>query len=94
MVISKKIIIFQGFRGSNIFQGGGSNFFQGGGVQVLISIETHITCDLAGEGVRNPYLPPLDPHMIACKCKLLCNKFKIESELHTGRCINYIIRKI
>ena len=33
MVISKKSIIFQGFRGSNIFQGGGggSNSFQGGG---------------------------------------------------------------
>ena len=32
MVISKKSIIFQGFRGSNILQGGGgSNFFQGGG---------------------------------------------------------------
>ena len=32
MVISKKSIIFQGFRGSNIFQGGGgSKFFQGGG---------------------------------------------------------------
>ena len=58
MVISKKSIIFQGFRGSNIFQGGGSNFFQGGGgggFQVLISIETHITCDFPGEGIRNPY---------------------------------------
>ena len=54
MVISKKTIIFQGFRGgptfsrvgggSNFFQGGGvSNFFQGGGFQMLISIETHIT---------------------------------------------------
>ena len=31
MVISKKSIIFQGFRGSNIFQGGGSKFFKGGG---------------------------------------------------------------
>ena len=31
MVISKKSIIFQAFRGSNIFQGVGSNFFQGGG---------------------------------------------------------------
>ena len=32
MVISKKSIIFQGFRGSNIFQGGGgSKFFQGAG---------------------------------------------------------------
>ena len=26
----------------------GSNFFRGGGVQVLISIETHITCDFPG----------------------------------------------
>ena len=29
MVISKKSIIFQGFRGSNIFQGG-PTFFEGG----------------------------------------------------------------
>ena len=78
MFISKKSIIFQGFRG---------------GFQVLISTETHITCDFPGEGVRNPYIPLLDPHMIACKCKLLCI-FKTESEPHTGRCINYIIRKI
>ena len=36
---------------------GRSNFFQGGGgVQMLISIETHITCDLPG-GVRTPYPP-------------------------------------
>ena len=60
MVISKKCIIFQGFRGSNIFQGGGPTFSRGGGggFQVLISIETHITCDFPGEGVRNHY-PPL-----------------------------------
>ena len=56
MVISKKNIIFQGFRGgptfsrgggggSNIFQGGGPTFSRGGGVQMLISLETHITCD-------------------------------------------------
>ena len=33
MVISKKSIIFQGFRGSNIFQGGGGGptFSRGGG---------------------------------------------------------------
>ena len=102
MVISKKSIIFQAFRGSNIFRGGGggvqlfpgggSNFFQGGrwggvpSANFLISIETHITCDFPGEGVRNPYPPPpLDLHMIACKCKLLCNKFKTESEPHTGK---------
>ena len=43
-------------------EGGGSNFSQEGwGVRMLISIETHITCDFLG-GVRTPY-PPLDPHM-------------------------------
>ena len=64
MVISKKSIIFQGFRGSNIFQGGGGgpNFSRGGGVQVLIFIETHITCDLPGEGVRNTYPPSGSAH--------------------------------
>ena len=38
---------------------GGSNFFPGGGGggQMLISIETHITCDFPGEGVRIPYPP-------------------------------------
>ena len=48
----------------------GSTFSRGGGgggdrrgVQMLISIETHITCDFPWEGVRTPY-PPLDPHMI------------------------------
>ena len=37
----------------------GSNFFQGGGVQMLISIETHITitCDFPGE--PGPPIPPL-----------------------------------
>ena len=44
MIISKKTIIFQGFRGSPTFSRGG------GGVQMLISIETHITCDFPGCG--------------------------------------------
>ena len=41
---------------------GESNFSsRGGGVQMLISIETHITCDFpAGSG---PLIPPLDPHL-------------------------------
>ena len=44
MVISKKTIIFQGFRGDPTFsRGGGVQLFPGGGVQMLISIETHIT---------------------------------------------------
>ena len=76
MVISKKRIIFQGFRGSNIFQGGGGGPTLsrgggggggggeggGGGFQVLISIETHITCDFPGEGVRNHYPPSESAH--------------------------------
>ena len=34
-------------------RGGGSNFFQAG-VQMLISIETHITCDFPGGGADHP----------------------------------------
>ena len=60
--IKEKTILFQGSRGGPTFPRGGSNFFQGGGgvggVQMLISIETHITC---GSG---PLISPLDPHMI------------------------------
>ena len=52
MVISKKTIIFQGFRGGPTFSRG---------VQMLISIESHRTCDFPG-GLPSPY-PPLDPHM-------------------------------
>ena len=43
MVISKKTIIFQGFRGGTTFSRGGPAFSRG--VQMLISIETHKTCD-------------------------------------------------
>ena len=57
MVISKKTIIFHGFRGESNFFQGGSNFFQGGGGgQMLISTETHITCDFPG-GVQTPSPP-------------------------------------
>ena len=65
MAISMKTIIFQGFREGQtfarwvqLFPGGGG----GRGVKMLISIETHITCDFPGGGVRTPILP-LDPHM-------------------------------
>ena len=47
MVISKKTIIFQGFRGGPTFSRG---------VQMLISIESHLTCDFPG-GLRIPYPP-------------------------------------
>ena len=60
MVISKKTIIFHGFRG------GGGQHLPGDptfsrGVQMLISIETHTTCDFPGGS--GPPIPPLDLHM-------------------------------
>ena len=51
--ITKKTILFQGSRGGPTFSGGGGvqPFSRGGGgVQMLISIETHITCDFTGVG--------------------------------------------
>ena len=41
------------------FPGGGEvQLFPGGGVQMLISIETHSSCDIPrGGGVRTPYPP-------------------------------------
>ena len=49
MVISKKTIIE------------GVQHFPGREVQMLISIETNITCDFPGG--PDPQIPPLDPHM-------------------------------
>ena len=60
MVISKKIIIFKGFRGGPTFSRGEGNFFHGGGgggVQWVIPIETHITCDFPGGGGGGPHIP-------------------------------------
>ena len=51
--ITEKTILFKGSRGSNFSRGGSR-------VQVLISLETHITCDFpggGGGGVRAPYHP-------------------------------------
>ena len=57
MVLLQRKLYFSKDRGGPTFLGGG----WGGGsrVQVLISIETHITCDFPGGwgGVRNPYHP-------------------------------------
>ena len=63
MVISKKTIIFQGFRGVQLFPGvgggggggGGSNFFQGGPNAYFY--KTLITCDFTREGGQDPYSP-------------------------------------
>ena len=38
-------------------RGGGPTFSRGGGIQMLISIETHITCDFPGGGPASG--PPL-----------------------------------
>ena len=57
MIISKKTIIFKGFRGGPTFSRGEGNFFHGGGgggVQWVISIETHITCDFPGGDPISP----------------------------------------
>ena len=70
MVISKENYYFLRFqRGSNFFKGwgggggggggvgvGGQLFLGGGGVQMLISIETHLTCDFPGGSG-----PPIHP---------------------------------
>ena len=54
-----KLYFFYGSKGSKHLSGGGGNlffffFFLGGGgvggVQILISIETYITCDFSGGG--------------------------------------------
>ena len=51
--IQRGSIIFQW--GSNFFHGGGGG--GGGGVRMLISIETHITCDFPGGGGLDPLSP-------------------------------------
>ena len=69
MIITKKTIIFQGFRGGLTFSsgvgvGGGGVGGGGGGsnVQMLISFETHITCDFPGGGGGGGYPPSGTAH--------------------------------
>ena len=64
--ITEKTVLFQGSIGVQHFPGGG-----GWGVQMIISIETHITCDFLGAGGPDPLPPPLDPHMV-CICLGIC----------------------
>ena len=61
--------IFQGYP-TNLFPGGGGG---GGGVQMLISIETHMTCNfLGGEGGSGPLFPPLDSRMNSTEDNYIC----------------------
>ena len=56
--IAEKTILSQGSRGGQHFPKGGGPIFSSGGVQMLISIETHITCDIPGGVVGLDPLPP------------------------------------
>ena len=73
MLVFFATIFFYGSKGSKHLSGGGVQLFinisfffggGGGGVQILISIETYITCDFSGGGggVRTTY-PSLDSGM-------------------------------
>ena len=55
VLLQRKLYFSKDPEGSQHFPGGW------GGVQMLISIETHITCDFPGES-GHP-IPPLDQHM-------------------------------
>ena len=69
------IYFFTVQKGRNIYRGGGGGgvqlfiiiifFFGGGGwgVQILISIETYITCDFSGGGGVQTTYPSLDSRM-------------------------------
>ena len=73
----EKTILFQGSRGGPTFSrwGGGIQLFPGGGgVQMLISIEAHITCDFPG-GVRAQY-PPSGSALVI----LMLNKGRDQNE--------------
>ena len=66
MVFFQRILYFSKdleSRGGQIFSRGVKLLSGWGGVQMLISIETHITCDFSGGGSEPPY-PPLNPHKL------------------------------
>ena len=60
VLLQRKLNFSKDPEGIQHFPGGGSNFFQG--VQMLISIETYLTCDFPRGW--SPLSVPLDPHML------------------------------
>ena len=69
-----------------------SNFFVGEGVQMLISIETHITCD--SPGGPDPLSPPLDPHMVSLSDNYLttCVNYQVSILLHGYAIMGYCVQ--
>ena len=94
MVLLQRKLYFRRIqRGSNIFHGG-SNFSTGEGVRMLISIETHITCDFPGGGGG---LDPLSPiwirtcFWVSLTCSVYINMYNNTDALIVYMCsfINY-----
>ena len=65
VLLQRKLNFSKDPEGVQHFPGGRGvpTFSRGGGVQMLISIETYITCDFPEGGMSGPSIPPLDPHM-------------------------------
>ena len=74
--ITEKTILFQGSRGDPTFSRGVQLF--PGGDQMLISIETHITCDfqVGGGEVRTPYPPSGSAHAAHLCLEILQQQFE------------------
>ena len=79
------MISLQRGRGGPAFSKRGSNFFRGG-VQMLISIENHITCDFPG-GSGHP-IPPLDPHKGSPDATVMVNQNLNKNEKYHPRTTN------
>ena len=62
-LFQRKLLFSKVSEGVQLFKGGGATFSWGWGFQMLISIETHITCDFPGGGGSGPPTPLLDLHM-------------------------------
>ena len=64
MLLFQRKLLFPGFRGSSIINPEGSTIFQGvqlfpgWGIQMLFSIETHITCEFSAGGGGGGRAPP------------------------------------
>ena len=66
-LFQRKLLFLKVSEGVQLFQGGGGIFSMeagGGGVQLVISIETHITCDFPGGG-GTPYPTSRSAHAIS-----------------------------